>query len=341
MKALLLTPTYFPQLTGNAVTVDRISKHLAAAGIASLVVDLSQTDKEQVVRQTIRFQPDIIHTFHAYKSGRIARFVKVQTGTRFIVTMTGTDLNVDLKSARKKKAILEILHDADAVTVFNEAAEAILLEAGVLKDKVVIIHQSVSFPDAPYVDFRGLFDIDRDSIVFLVVGAVRRIKNIELAYHVLNDLKHRFPCIHLIIAGPIIEYETFKNLEAQIADKTWVTYAGAVAREDIRSLFLSSDVFLNTSFSESESNAMLEALSCRMIVVGRNISGNTSVLNDETGFLFSDKRDLRRKIIYIIQNFMKMNTMRQKAETSAALDFSQIREQRAYLNLYKIISKKA
>jgi glycosyltransferase involved in cell wall biosynthesis len=341
MKALLLTPTYFPQLTGNAVTVDRISKHLSTAGVDSLVLDLSQTDKEQVLHQAIRFQPDIIHAFHAYKSGRMARFVKMRAGGRLIVTMTGTDLNVDLKSARKKKAILEVLHDADAVTVFNEAAEAILLKAGVDENKVAVIHQSVSLLEAPYVDFRRLFKIDRDSIVFLVVGAVRRIKNIELAFQVLKGLKQRFPGIHLIIAGPIIEKKAFQNLEIKIADEHWVTYAGTIARENIRSLFLSSDVFLNTSFSESESNAMLEALSCRMIVVGRDISGNTSVLNDETGFLFSDKRDLRRKIIYIIENFLKMNPLRQKAATRAAIDFSQRRERIAYLNLYKIISKKA
>jgi hypothetical protein len=33
MKSLLLTPTFFPKLTGNAVTVHRIAEQLTQAGI--------------------------------------------------------------------------------------------------------------------------------------------------------------------------------------------------------------------------------------------------------------------------------------------------------------------
>jgi glycosyltransferase involved in cell wall biosynthesis len=267
--------------------------------------------------------------------------VKNKTGSRLITTMTGTDLNIDLKSTQKKKLVLEVLENSDAITVFNKAAQAVLLKAGIPKEKITIIHQSVSLPETPYKDFRQLLNIYRDAVVFLMVGAIRRIKNVELAFTVLKELKHRFPGIHLIIAGPVIEDDAFRKLHLQIADEDWVTYVGEVARENIRSLFLSADVFLNTSFSESESNAMLEALSCRMIVVGRDIPGNTSLLTNDTGFLFSNKKDLHKKIIYIINNLKSMTSMRQKAATRTALDFEYAKEQDGYLELYKIILKKA
>jgi len=339
MKALLLTPTYFPQLTGNAVTVDRISKHLSQAGITFSVLNLSQLKKEQVIREALLFQPDIIHAFHAYKSGRIAQWVKKRAGSHLITTMTGTDLNIDLKSAKKKKLVLEVLENSDAITVFNEAAHAVLLEAGIPKEKITIIHQSVSFPKTPYKDFRQLLNISQDKVVFLMVGAIRRIKNMELAFAVLKELKHRFPGIHLIIAGPVIEDDAFRKLQLHIAGENWVNYMGEVPRENIRSLFLSADVFLNTSFSESESNAMLEALSCRMIVVGKDIPGNSSLLTNDTGFLFSNKKDLYRKMIYIMNNLKSLSSMRQNAAARAAIDFQYAKEQDGYLELYKIISK--
>jgi L-malate glycosyltransferase len=341
MKALLLTPTYFPLLTGNAVTVDRIGRHLTQSGIASTILNLSELRRKHVIRTAELYQPDIVHAFHAYKSGRIGRLAKDRTGAYLITTMTGTDLNVDLKSRRKKKAIIDVLDHSDAITVFNEAAREILLQADVPREKLTVIHQSVSFPETPFIDFREHWKIRRDAVVFLAVGAIRKIKNIGLAFRVLQDLKCCFPQIHLIIAGPVIEDDAFQELLSDTAGKDWVTYAGVVARENIRSLFLCADIFLNTSFSESESNAMLEAISCGMIVIGRDIPGNSSLLTEETGLLFANKKDLTRKIIYAVENIDGMRSMREKAAALAFREFNQTRERNGYIDLYKLIAKKA
>lgn len=341
MKALLLTPTFFPLLTGNAVTVDRIGNHLKQSGIDSTILNLSELRNEQVMRTAELFQPDIVHAFHAYKSGRIGRLVKDRTGARLITTMTGTDLNVDLKSTRKKRTLIDVLDHSDAVTVFNEAARDILLQADIPREKVTVIHQSVSLPEAPFRDFRRLWNIRHDAVVFLVVGAIRRIKNVGLAFRVLHDLKYRFPQIHLIIAGPVIEDVTFRKLLSDTAAQDWVTYAGAVDRENIRSLFLCADIFLNTSFSESESNAMLEAISCGMLVIGRDIPGNRSILTEATGLLFVNKKDLSRKIIYAVENFDNTTSIRERAAALAFREFNQMRERNGYVDLYKLIAKKA
>jgi len=341
MKALLLTPTFFPLLTGNAVTVERIGKHLTQSGIDATILDLSGLTNEQVIRTAELFRPDIVHAFHAYKSGRVGRLVKDRTGSHLITTMTGTDLNVDLKTMRKKRAIIDVLDRSDAVTVFNEAAREILLQADVPREKVTVIHQSASLPDTPFVNFRRLWKIRRDAVVILVVGGIRRIKNIGLAFRVLQDLKYRFPQIHLIIAGPVIEDDIFQELHSDTAGKDWVTYAGVVDRKKIRSLFLCADIFLNTSSSESESNAMLEAISCGMIVIGKDIPGNSSLLTEETGLLFANRKDLARKIIYAIENFDGMKSTRERAAALAFREFNQTRERNGYVDLYKLIAKKA
>jgi len=41
MKAIILTPTFFPQLTGNAVTAGRIAQEMTESGIECRVIDLS------------------------------------------------------------------------------------------------------------------------------------------------------------------------------------------------------------------------------------------------------------------------------------------------------------
>jgi hypothetical protein len=70
MRAILLTPTFFPRLTGNAVTAGRIAQELTEGGIECRVIDLSAVGGAEVEKAIRKFRPDLIHGFHAYKSGR-------------------------------------------------------------------------------------------------------------------------------------------------------------------------------------------------------------------------------------------------------------------------------
>ena len=251
-----------------------------------------------------------------------------------ITTMTGTDVNIDIKTPEKKEVIGKVLDHSDVITVFNEQARAILLKQGRWNGKIAVIHQSVLVPAPSELDYRKVLQIDPETTVFLLLGAIRRIKNFSYAIHVLERVKKIFPQILLIIAGPVIEPDEFTRLGNLIRGKKWITYIGEVPRENIASLLTSVDVVLNTSDAESESNTILEALSFGKIVIGRAIAGNSSVLTKQTGFTFNNRRECYESVIYVLNHLGQLDNIGQQAKRCVEEIFNFTREQAGYLAIY-------
>ncbi|UQX55731.1 hypothetical protein M5V91_08800 [Cytobacillus pseudoceanisediminis] len=95
MKVILASPN-FHQARGNTVTVQRISDGLNKLGIETKIINITN-DYEF----TYLPKADIVHGFNAYRFGQfIKRLAK--RPERYVVTMTGTDLNIDLYDPEKK-----------------------------------------------------------------------------------------------------------------------------------------------------------------------------------------------------------------------------------------------
>ena len=190
MKALILTPTFFPRLTGNAVTAGRITRELTEGGIECRVIDLSAVAEAEAIKTATAFGPDLVHSFHAFKTGRIGLMVKGLLGIPMITTLTGTDLHVDLRTPETRGAVLRVLAGADRLTVFNDAALRLIVREGVAPEKISVIHQSVFFPERRERDFRAELHIDRKTKVCLLMGGIRRIKNFGYAFPVLEQVRN-------------------------------------------------------------------------------------------------------------------------------------------------------
>jgi glycosyltransferase involved in cell wall biosynthesis len=338
MKALLLTPTYFPQLTGNAVTVHRITKGLLQRGIACRIINLSQTADVDLMNEADAFAPDIIHGFHAYKTGLAGVRLKKIFGVPLVITMTGTDINVDLRDRDRKTTVRDVLYASDLVTVFNDHAFSVLLKYGLPEDKIRIIHQSVLLDDDKNtLDYRALYGVDRQDRLFLMSGGLRRIKQIGYAIDVLTEVRKIRPHLRLFIAGSILEPEEYRKIEGRLRRRPWITYLGEVRRENMPALLRSVDVVLNTSASESEANALLEAFYFRKIVIARSIPGNASLLTDKTSFLFRNKREFYEKILYVIDHPTAWEPVRREADRLMTTVFSFQREQVGYTDAYEAL----
>jgi glycosyltransferase involved in cell wall biosynthesis len=335
MKALILTPTFFPRLTGNAVTVGRITRELAEGGIECLVIDLSHVAEAEAVKTARKFGPDLVHSFHAFKSGRIGLVVKDLLKIPMITTLTGTDIYVDLKTLETREAVLRVLAQVDRVTVFNDAARRLLLREGVAPEKISVIHQSVFFPERKERDFRAEMHIGRKTTVCLLMGGIRRIKNFGYAFPVLEKVRKYFPNLCILIAGGILKETEFLRLTRKSIGRPWIRFLGEVSREEIPSLLSCADIVLNTSDSESEANAIMEALSFGKVVIGRRISGNTSLLAEETGFLFRNREELYEQILRILRNKREATEIGRKAKRFIAACFRRDLEQVDYLRLYR------
>jgi len=337
MRSLLLTPTYFPQLTGNAVTVNRISTGLGQEGVACRIIDLSTTAGIDLLDLVGDFSPDIIHTFHAYKAGRSGLLLKRMLGVPLVTTLTGTDINVDLRNPERRRIIKEVLDASDLVTVFNDHALSVLIKNGIRRRKIRVIHQSVLMPKVQTIDYRALYNIGMNERVFLMSGGIRRVKRVGYAIDTLYQVKKVRPEIRLFIAGLVLEPEEYQRIAKRIRHLPWVHYLGQVPREHMPSLLKSVDMVLNTSASESEANAILEAFYFQKPVVARSIPGNSSLLTKETGFLFCNKKEFYEKILYVIDHPAQLKNVCNEADRLMRTTFSFNAEINGYRAVYKAL----
>ena len=152
-RVAILTPFAAPSVRGNAITVDRIAHGLRERGVELRVWDLSVVPETAVEHQIGQFGPVVVHAFHALRAGPAALRLARRANVPLLVTVTGTDVNHDLKDPDSAPVVRRVLEGAAAITVFHESMLAVIVEA--LPDAAARI--------AAYLDVAHCFFGDVDS----------------------------------------------------------------------------------------------------------------------------------------------------------------------------------
>lgn len=288
MKVILVTP-YYHQPRGNTITVQRISAGLARLGIDTEIVSITEEQD---------FPPlpsgDIVHGFNAYQFYRYWE-QRGSSSYPYLVTLTGTDLNHSLFQEQARETVTRSLSNAKAVHVFNEEArDKLWHELPGMNGKTFIIPQGVvTFPQT-----EGKAVKEKDTFLFLLPAGIRRVKNITSAISMLSSLYREDPRIRLWIVGPVIEQEEAAKIRKLVGQQAnWISYLGQVPHQVMGELFRCADVVLNTSFSEGQSSAVLEAMALGIPVVVADNDGNRSIVtHGEAGFLYNNEQDFMHHV---------------------------------------------
>src|SRR5438132_8148360 len=147
-RAALLTPFAFPSVRGNAVTVARIARGLAASGIDVRVWDRSTEDEAAIEAEVEAFAPSLVHAFHAWRVGPLALRLARRMEIPLIVTLTGTDANHDLFDPERASVVRRVLEGASRLTVFHASiAERIAGALPDLRGRLIGVPQSAALLD--------------------------------------------------------------------------------------------------------------------------------------------------------------------------------------------------
>jgi len=287
MRVTLLTPAPLGSPQGNAVTVARIARGLAARGID---VRASETSESVAAGS-----PTIIHAFHAYRTGPRARALADACGARLVVTLTGTDVSDDLVRPETGAIVRDVLRSAAAVTVFHESvASTLTAVVPEISSRLAVVPQSVCFPSPPAEPATSPA-LGDPCIVF--PAGIRPVKQPRLPLAPLDALARRRPAMRLWYAGPVLDHEEHRRLLFALDARPWASYLGAVAHHAMPALLASADIVLNCSRSEGGmANAVLEALALGRAVLVSDIPGNRSLVEDGvTGHLFGSEAELADK----------------------------------------------
>lgn len=271
------------------MTAERLRFGLCKKGVE---VEVIKSSSDNLPSKTESFQPDIIHALHTRKSGVAAMEYSRRHKVPYLVTITGTDLYLDLFNSNRNDASL-VLHTAGAVIVYSDLTlKRLTSELPAISTKTRVIKKAIYF--------NGRRDdkmSPSNNTAFFLPSGIRPVKATSFAIAPLERLKREFPHISLTVAGPRLddaEWELFcRNCEG----KDWIRHL-TVSHDEMPDLYEKADIVINTSISEGLSNAVLEAMYFGRPILTSDCEGNKAAFTDGKEGLFyksGDEEDFIKK----------------------------------------------
>lgn len=336
MRVALVTPIAFPSVRGNAVTVARLFSGLRARGAEAEVLDLSRLAPDHLEACLVGLAPGIVHAFHAFRGAPAVRAWARGRGIPLVVSLTGTDANIDLFHPERRAETVASIRDARVLIAFHESIRAkVAREVPEAAGRIEIIPQSVTLGEEPR-DVPGLVPRSSGEVRFLLPAGIRKVKNVLFPLAPLGRLARRYP-LRLLIAGPVIEEGEGARLVEALKGADWATHLGEVPHAQMAALLDEVDVVVNSSLSEGGmANSVLEAMSRGKAVLASDIEGNRSVIEPGVdGLLFADAADFESQAERLARDAGLRARLGAAAGEKIARLYPPAREIDAHLALYR------
>lgn len=338
MKIALITPHYYPAVRGNAVTVRRIERRLREAGRQVSLYSLDAMSAEEICGRLAEEKPDIIHAFHAWLGGRVARLVSLQTAIPYIVTLTGSDVYEALTDKRMEETHAALRDAAGLVAFHQSIKKRLAAHLPSLAEKTAIIPQGVELPGD---DCQGLggFPFFTGKCAFLLPAGLRPVKNVLFPLAPLAELFQRQPSLRFIMAGPVLDKAYGAQVMEELERYPFAHYIGGIGHDAIGCLYKKADVVLNTSlFEGGMANSVLEAMAFGKPLLASDIEGNRSIIKEgKNGFLYRDESGFREKAGRLIADPKLRKSLGGMGRRLVVEEFPPDREAAAYLEIYRSI----
>lgn len=298
MKILLLTP-YLHSNRGNSTTAKRIASGLKQKGVDVTVFAYEEDEWNEEIKGKAD-TCDVIHIIHFYRFSKWAKKTKFQLNKPYIMTNGGTDVNLDLYNLGNRAEMLDILQNAGAITVFTDDAKEKLCKAySKMGLRIEVIKQSVWFPISEEAS-TSLNVVPGDPAILLPSG-LREVKDVFFLIEEIILLQKKYPNLQFLIAGMVLDKNIYDTLKKYIEKYSWIHFLENVPIEKMVSLYKWADIVLNTSISEGQSSAILEAMETGCVVLARNNPGNASIIEDGiNGYLFNDGKEFLEKVEVVL-----------------------------------------
>ena len=238
---------------------------------------------------------DIVHVQWPIPNGLGALFLKIFYKIPYINTIHGEE--VYLSKRYHTTPILKLLvhHSSKTLTNSSGTFEA-CLKSGLKREKLGIIPFGVD------TSFFRPINNQKDNNIFqiLSVGYLIERKGFEYLIKAVKDVLEVHDNVKLIIVGSGPLEIQIKKLIHELKLNDTVKILDNVSDEELLELYNSSDLFILPSIVDSQGNTeglgvvLLEAMACKIPVIGTDIGGIPDIIQDnETGLLVPQKDILR------------------------------------------------
>ena len=250
----------------------------------------------------------IVHTFFE-TSDLWAGLLAKLSGCPILVS-SRRDMGI-LRSAKHNLAYRVLRAQFDAILTVSEAVRIFTMDRdGVPAHKVRTLHNGLDLrsatPSNGSREIRKLLGISPTAPVVVTVGHIRRVKGVDVLLRAAATVCNVVPTALFLVIGEFSEPDYCRELQ-ELTEKLGISsnvrFLGEVA--NIYPLLQESDIFCLPSRSEGFSNALIEAMACRLPCVATRVGGNAEALEDgRTGYLVGneDANAMAHRILHLLND---------------------------------------
>lgn len=306
-ESILMTTSEYQHTGGHNVVINNLSKEISKLGYTVAIGAFSFKDKPSEDIQYLEIQKnpigkkkwqnkfDLIHN-HETK----LNYYSLRTKTPFIFHYHGImgnvqKINLDTSLSLCQKYISNIISVSDSA--LNDISKN-------MRKKISnqVIYNGV---DNNFFNTKEFQDFRKSEQQLIFVGNLVNYKNIGFLINTVKELKIDFPKIHLQIIGDGKDREILSNQIKSLDLEKNIELVGKInSREEIRSRYLSSDVYVSASMIEACPLPPLEAMACGLPVFLSKIPAHKELIEKSgagLNFSLDNKDELINKIPEIFQ----------------------------------------
>jgi len=287
---------------------------------------------------------DLIHVHWLIPNGLGALIVKKIFKIPYISTIYGEEVYLS-----KRYKIDFILR-----SFINNSNRSVAISKGTLESCLKIGLKTETFDVIPFgvdTDFFRPLNINRNLKTFQVlsVGYLIERKGFEYLIKAMPNVLKKYANVKLKIVGSGPLEGDLKCLINNLNLNKNVEILKNVSDEELLNLYNSSDLFILPSIVDSQGNTeglgvvLLEAMACKVPVIGSNIGGIPDIIQDgETGLLVPEKNisELSKAVINLVENEDFRNKLANGGYKLVGDKFNWRKIAQSYINLYTQIMNK-
>jgi glycosyltransferase involved in cell wall biosynthesis len=352
LRAILLTPTALPRLTGNAVTAERWRFALSQEGVMVNVIETQNLSPAGLVDVLDRFHPHVVHAHHISRAGALMLdpLVAAKYGhLPLVVSPGGTDINLHVMKEKGMKIIGQTCRAARAIIAQSPEIAHLLQELlPDLKGRIAAVPKSFLWFGKDHYDLRTVAGCGRQDILFFMPAGIRPVKGNLECLRAMEKAQASCPEIRLVFSGPALDVRYAGRFQQEIQRMaSFASWLPGIPLRAMHSAYQGADVVLNHSLSEGLSNALLEAMAAGIPVLASDIPGNRWLVGDKNGIgpcgcLFNpgDPGDFIGKVIRLVQDTALRASLAANGRLRAAAWPGPTDEARGLLNVYAAVIRK-
>lgn len=337
-KLLMAARVIFRFLQNPVKTLDLLNK----------AIRMYKKDYRRFIRAWILALPiaidsyDIVHFEFSGLGTYYSDVIKLLRPAKTVVSCRGVEEQVrPFVDPKRKMELMEMFSLIDRVHCVSEEMTKTILQYCEDSTKLFVNHPSID--PMLFCRSEANFLEKNRKIVMISTGRLDWVKGYEYVFHAIRLLVDEGCQISYQIIGDGVEYAKLKYETIAMGISEYITFLGALNRDEVIRKLENADIYLQSSLSEGLSNAILEAMALELPVVATNVGGTREAITDGVqGFIVPARcpQALAENIKKLTQDVKLRNQMGNLGRMQILNNFSLERQTKKFIEVYsEMVSK--